>query len=197
MDHVVRGRSASTMKIIRSILTCCLALVTLGCTKCKENPESTESSGRFGSADSIAKQNGKQFMDYLIDGDAESIKNMFCQRTLQLADFDEQFQTAMDFIDGNIVSYGEIGSGGAGEYTRNGKITVMDVTPYIENIVTNTGKTYEIILYMFIYFEGHDDVIGITALGIRSIKNVQAGYGNSEEIEIRSVGEVIHKVDVW
>jgi len=184
----IDGEGVSRMKKALSVLAAVVMLLS-GCGE-DEGSESTESFGMFKSADSIAKEKGKEFMDYLIAGDSESIKNMFCQRTLQLADFDEQFQAAIEFIDGNIISYGKLGSGGTGEYTRNGKITVMDVTPYIEDIVTDTGKTYRIIFYMFIYFDGHEDVIGITKLAISLMEN-------NEEKDFCEVGKIIHKVDVW
>jgi len=144
---------------------------------------------RFASIDNASEKSGKEFLGYLLNGDAESLKGMFCERTLALEDFDEQLQTALEFIDGNIVSHGRVGGGSAMEDRSGGEITVRGLTPHIEDIMTDTGKQYLIFFDIFTHYKGHEDVIGITRVVIKLMEN-------GEEKEYIVAGKLITRSDV-
>jgi hypothetical protein len=140
--------------------------------------------------DNAALEKGNEFLEYLLADDIDAIKNMFCERTLLSRNFDEQLQNALDFIDGKIISYGKIGSGGGERSIEGGRITRRHIAPYIENIVTDSERTYEIIFYMYTHYDGHYDVIGISQLVIKLIEN-------NEKVDYFEVGEIITSSDVW
>ncbi len=60
----------------------------------------------------------------------------------------------MNFYEGITISYDEIHGSGGGWSVRDGKITKMDISPHIYNIVTDSGNTYEIIFHSYIVYEG-------------------------------------------
>ncbi|MDD3137762.1 MAG: DUF5104 domain-containing protein [Lachnospiraceae bacterium] len=110
---------------------------------------------------------GKKLMGYLSDGDAESFKAMFCEKTQSTDNFDEQIQMAMDFFDGKIISWDDmILSGGEEESTRKGKTVIRYISPQINDIKTDTGKTYEILFYGYLVNAEHEDYVGISELHI-------------------------------
>ncbi|MDD3137766.1 MAG: DUF5104 domain-containing protein [Lachnospiraceae bacterium] len=108
----------------------------------------------------------KKLMKYLSDGDAESLKAMFCEKTQSADDFDEQIQTAMDFFDGKIISWDENVGGGEQKSTRKWKTVMHYISPYITDIKTDTGKTYEILFYDYLVNAEHEDYVGISELHI-------------------------------
>ncbi|MDD3137764.1 MAG: DUF5104 domain-containing protein [Lachnospiraceae bacterium] len=108
----------------------------------------------------------KKLMGYLSDEDAESLKAMFCEKTQSTDNFDEQIKTAMDFFDGEIISWNENIGGGEQKSTRKWKTVMHDISPYITDIKTDTGKTYEILFYDYLVNAEHEDFVGISELDI-------------------------------
>lgn len=94
-------------------------------------------------------QKAEKILGYIRNKNSEALKDMFCEELKESDGFDELLDRAMNFIDGEIVSYDKIvdGDGGYGS-------TWDSLAPSINNIQTDTGKTY--FINISIYFE-HED----------------------------------------
>lgn len=120
-----------------------LALFT-GC-----HPEFVNADNPLGTKSVAGRQKALEILGYIKDNNSEALKDMFCQELKESDDFDELLDRAMNFIDGEIVSYDDMidGDGGRGS-------TWDSLEPSIDNIKTDTGKTY--FINISIYFE-HED----------------------------------------
>lgn len=131
-----------------------LALVT-GC-----HPEFVNADNPLGTKSMAGRQKAEQILGYIKDKNSDALKDMFCQELKESDDFDKLLDRAMNFIDGEIISYDKIvgGDGGSGSNWDS-------LAPSIDNIKTDAGKTYSI--NISIYFEHENpEKLGIHYLDI-------------------------------
>lgn len=86
------------------------------------------------------KSQCEQILDCLGNDDSDGLKDLFCETISSESDFDNQLSEAMDFFDGNIVSY-DIQSTGANERLVDGKQSEIHVSPHICDVITDANKT--------------------------------------------------------
>ncbi len=110
----------------------------------------------------------EKLIDYIDDEDIEGLKSMFCEKNKAECNLDKQIKEALEFIDGDIVSY-DRPYGASSEQIRDGKVKMSWVTPGIENILTSKGKKYEIYFDYNIVDGSHLEYIGITQIIINDI----------------------------
>lgn len=130
------------MKRILHIVLLTISIITfgllVGCDP--DNP--------LGDKGLAGEQKGEEVIGYLKSDDSESLKDMFCDELRNRDDFDEKINEIMEFIDGVIISYENVGgSGGRGE-------TWECLYPGLTNIETDKGKSYKI--YMSIYIKNEN-----------------------------------------
>ena len=110
----------------------------------------------------IGQMKNKTIMEALKAKDKEKLKNVLAKAMQNQENIDEEIDNLMNFIDGNIVSY-DIGgvSSPRGRSDEDGWVyRVYDGET--ENIVTDTGKKYELKYYMYYVNRNHKDYEGVT-----------------------------------
>jgi hypothetical protein len=118
--------------------------------------------------DDTAKKLSVEVMEYIKDGDIESLKNLFCLTIQNTHNLDKEIAEALEFIDGEIVSHDEPkGSTGAGKMREEGWIE-LGLSGRIENILTDTGKIYRIRFHSYAIYKANEDNVGITSMNILS-----------------------------
>lgn len=140
------------MKKILSYLIILIAIVTLyGCG----NPN-------YKTPEQIGQMKNETIMAALKTKDKEKLKNILAKAMQNQENIDEEIDNLMNFIDGNIVSYDEIGLASPGRGSSDEKGLIYEVYDgETENIVTDTGKKYELKYYMYYVNRNHKDHEGI------------------------------------
>jgi len=119
----------------------------------------------------VGRETSEKLLGFLSDKDADGLKSMFCPIILSLDDIDEQIQGALDFFEGEIISYDSIWGlkgGGSNRLVReNREITRFDISPYLKNIETNAGRIYEIGYYSYVINSDYKNRIGVSEIFIR------------------------------
>ena len=111
----------------------------------------------------IGQMKNKTIMEALKAKDKEKLKNVLAKAMQNQENIDEEIDNLMNFIDGNIVSYDdvELAFPGEGKSDEDGWIyRVYDGET--ENIITDTGKKYELKYYMYYVNRNHKDYEGVT-----------------------------------
>ena len=110
----------------------------------------------------LGQKQNKVIMEALKAKDKEKLKKVLAKAMQNQENIDEEIDNLMNFIDGNIVSY-DIGgvSSPSGETDEDGWVyRVYDGET--ENIITDTGKKYELKYYMYYVNRNHKDYEGVT-----------------------------------
>jgi len=113
----------------------------------------------------------QQIMDCFINKDADTLYSLFSPDAQQFPIIKEQIDEAMNFINGNIISY-ELPTrpdygGGSWEH---GVQTAKSMDPEIDKVITDTGYEYRIGWQYFLILRGRPDEVGLTVIGIRTLK---------------------------
>ena len=86
-------------------------------------------------------------LDCLSEKDSDTLKSLFCDAALnKIDDFDEQLDAFLNSFDGKIIEYSSVNFGD-GCSVRDGKYVDYHVNPYVNDVVTDTGKTYYVVYY--------------------------------------------------
>ena len=93
-----------------------------------------------------AREQCEIVMNAFINKDNTTLKELFCDTIIQTHDLDAEFNEALNFINGNVVSYSEhsidIAASTGGGGADNGKITEDFIDPWIKEVITDTGNEY-------------------------------------------------------
>ena len=122
---------------------------------------------KFINADKVGIKTCDKIINYLENGDNEGLKKMFCNKTLDNENIDEEIEDAIDFFNGKVKSY-DVKILGSGESFRDGKREYLSISPRIENIVTDTNNQYKIEVYYYIVYRDDIDKEGISEITIES-----------------------------
>ena len=104
----------------------------------------------------------------LKEKDADAIKNLFSEYARKEdSDIDKQIEDMFNFIDGNIVSTGEILAGYSGGSTsaERGDIKTL-YSGSIYDVTTDKGKTYFITIYGIYNFNWNEDKEGVYLINV-------------------------------
>lgn len=107
-------------------------------------------------------------LDALKEKDADAIKNLFSEYARKEdSDIDKQIEDTFNFIDGNIVSTGEILAGYSGGSTsaERGDIKTL-YSGSIYDVTTDKGKTYFITIDGIYNFNWNEDKEGVYLINI-------------------------------
>ena len=138
--------------------------------------------------DKIATEQATIIMNCFKTGETIELKNAFCKAVADTHNLDEEINEAIQFIDGDIISDGKwrffeesVSS------WRDGVKTESQVSPRIVNIITDTGKTYEIYFHAYIICHRNNNYIGITKIDIYE----DDGTKSFEDIPKIRIGEYV------
>jgi len=110
----------------------------------------------------LAREVAQDIMGCFIDEDEERLFSLLSQPAQEFHRTKEQIQEAFDLVEGEIISY-ELpdGTGGGGREVENGVVTADNMTPRINNVITDSGKKYTICFQYFLIFEDDRSVEGL------------------------------------
>ena len=124
---------------------------------------------RFGHIDSgiEGEKLSLKLLQYLSENDSDSLKNMFCERTRNSPDFNQEIEDVLEFFEGEVTSHDSlVGKTSDSKSMDNGKITRLYIVPDITSVETDEGKTYEIWFHTYLVNADHPDLVGIMQIVI-------------------------------
>ena len=149
------------MKKILAYLIILITIVTLyGC-----------GDPNYKTPEQIGQMKNETIMEALKAKDKEKLKKVLAKAMQNQENIDEEIDNLMNFIDGNIVSYDDIGIASPGRGSSDEKGLIYEVYDgETENIVTDTGKKYELKYYMYYVNRNHKDHEGIFQIWLYDTK---------------------------
>ena len=110
----------------------------------------------------------QQVLKCFDEKNADALKSLFCERTQNLTDIDEQIRSGLALISGKTTSFDEhiLGLGYEGSHTSNGRITELERSWDIGAIETDENQKFEISVDMYNIYEKDTTREGITRLVI-------------------------------
>lgn len=141
-------------KILLIMLILPICYLVVGCLENSTNQEK------------IGTDMCNEIMRCIHEEDIESFKSMFCDQISDAHDLDSEIKLAFDFFDGKILSHDKFLIGG-GDSMRDGELTDSHIVPIIDNIKTDTGKTYKITYLSYIVLNQNERLIGMQYMIIR------------------------------
>lgn len=82
----------------------------------------------------------------LCDNSTQPIESLFCEKTKNTHDLEDEITQAFGFLNGKIVSYERFSVSTNGEKVRNGKTIESHSSPRIEGLKTDSGKIYDVVI---------------------------------------------------
>ena len=116
---------------------------------------------------SSIKVQSEEILRCFDEKDAEGLKSMFCQNSIDYYDIDSEIQNAFDLYEGESVSYKIYSNGGWSGGYDNGICVDKHSTPEIGNIKTNCGKKYTIGYCTYEVYEKDEGKVGICVIALR------------------------------
>jgi len=137
-----------------------------------------------------AKREAVGIFESIKNQDIKKLNALFTEDVRDTHDLDEEWEEFFDSIDGDIVSYGSISSGGEGASYDYGIVTYSHVVIYINDVKTDTGMVYEYITYNVTCVDKkHPEREGVGLFSLKVPSDNDEGY---EEV---IVGEIITYYD--
>ncbi|MBR1751725.1 MAG: DUF5104 domain-containing protein [Ruminococcus sp.] len=160
---------------LRKILVLVLSAFMLVCSGCSDNNISdsgkdalvseTDEYYKKAHQEKLCFETCEKVYNALKDHDADTLKEMFCQKVKDENNLDVGVETLLDFISGDIVSYERISSPATSERVRDGKTERLNGVSTIKNVTASDGNVYDInVSIVLIYKEKQWE--GVTQIGI-------------------------------
>lgn len=114
----------------------------------------------------------------LEEKDNESLKNMFCSKTLSgYSALNDEINEAMKFFEGQVISHDNF-QYPSGAKKEKGKWVEYDYSPYMDNIKTDKNKTYNIKFYLITVYEAETERVGISEISVKDENGKQCLIGD-------------------
>ena len=124
-------------------------------------------SGIYVNVHKLQLSESEKLIEYLKASDSESVKSMFCERTIcNCENIDEQISELIAVFGGKIDSYGEITGGGEEQYTEKGKITRLSYDVTINDVVLKNGQKCDIGFLSNPVSDDYPEYKGIEIIGV-------------------------------
>ena len=125
-------------------------------------------------------------MEYLINKDTKGLETLFSDMSNEKIDLDTEIEKAYDFLDGDIISFGEIKSHTGAASLEGGDYTRLTGSSYIYQIKTEKDE-FKIYIGCVIINEEDSSQIGIHNIKIKNSKYDIDDPNNKENM--LSIGE--------
>ena len=156
------GDLVGQMKYIMKCTLICFFIAALsGFSGCEEKNRTHSTISPRGEADKKIEE----LLGYLSNNDAVGIKSMFCEAINSVSFLDKQIKEALDFFEGKMISYVDIGPN-VGKKTERGKITKLNIFVSTTEISTTADRIYEIRFSSYLINDEYPDRIGISEITI-------------------------------
>lgn len=171
--------SMKSIKVICAILS--FVLIEL-LTSCGSLPSQSERLMLLNSNTATEKVENLQMSQDVIKSingkDTQGLKALFCLKTQELTDIDDQILACFDFIKGAVTSFDEKNiTGYEGETIKDGEISYLERSWRIKDIVTDEKETYEIYINQFRICENDKRREGISQITITNSDNTEMVVG--------------------
>ena len=145
------------MKKILSYIMILIVIVTLyGCN----DPN-------YKTPEEIGQMKNKTIMEALKAKDKEKLKKVLARALQNQENIDEEINNLINFIDGNIISYDDIGIASPGKGSSDEKGLIYEVYDGgTKNIVTDTGKKYYLHYATYYVNRNHQDYVGVIQIKV-------------------------------
>lgn len=130
--------------------------------------------------DEMARLQSEEIMECVVNKDVETFKKMFSKNITKTPNFDANIFKFLNFINSEIISYDTPRGSLNCENTKTGKVIEQGLSGEIENIKTDTGKTYRISFYSYSINEENPESIGIIDVAIFDVDTYIDGIGYPE-----------------
>ncbi len=129
----------------------------------------------------------KEVLRCLNEEDVDGFKELFSDYAIsQMDDLDEQIQAAMEIFDGKAISYEHVHSGRAG-HVAYGYYKEKSLGIKIENVVTDTGKSYNVYFSVWDVYDGSPNREGMYKF---SITEFQESDGVNDGDTLIDIGNI-------
>lgn len=135
--------------------------------------EIPETYGKYDNEDyvgDIRRIYGENVLLALKTKDKEKLEEMFALSVREQQFFDENLDRLFSYIDGEIVSYSRIKDGSGGSEIREGETVDLHEALTIYDVMTDSGKMYEIMLYAYMIDENNPDNAGLHRLTVQEVE---------------------------
>lgn len=127
-------------------------------------------------ADKLHRETATAFGKAFIERDEAAVKGMFCQKTQELSDLQEEIENTFSYLDGNVASYriGERGYEGYGS-----EFDVVDEYEFEGNMFMTTDKGTQYNLSFHIKYITEDSIKGLNRYSLSELYkdgHCSAGY---------------------
>ena len=110
----------------------------------------------------LGQKQNKIIMEALKAKDKEKLKKVLAKAMQNQENIDEEIDKLINFIDGNIVSYDDIGIASAGRGSSDEQGLIYRVYDgETQNIITDTGKKYKLHYATYYVNRNHQDYVGV------------------------------------
>ena len=104
------------------------------------------------------------------EGDAESLKQLFSEYSIEISDLDADIEYAMEIYDGRSISYDYSHRRGSTDVS-NGYYYYKSSVGYIENLVTDSNREYYIQVKVVLVSDDEPEKVGIKTIEIMDPNN--------------------------
>lgn len=158
-------------KFFRIILVCAVFSLTLG--GCSNNNYINEIK--------IGNEQATEILRCFDESDRQTLKNLFCEQSIETYDIDKEIEEAMSFYVGKCLDHDNILINDGGK-KENGTVVDSHIEYSIDNIKTDKDGEYTIVTHSYIVYQRNPKCVGITYLKII----------NNETDETVQIGEYVY-----
>ncbi len=176
----VKRVNIKRLKALYLILSCIITVTLSGCGLSSNTTSRTRRlSAKTTSAREGRLETSKKVLECLSASDADGLKALFSKKTQNLEDTDKQILAAFDFFEGKVTSFDEHILGSENEHIDHGRQTLLAWTWKINDVVTDEGGKYTLLIYQDVINEGDKDMEGIPMMKIMNDEDDEVVIGYS------------------
>ena len=113
------------MKTIKFVLFCCIIFGMTGFTGCGSDKNSFASIYAGANYYRVGDEETEELFSYLNTKDSEGLKSMFCEIITHSDNIDEQIQKALEFFEGELISYNRNGGASESKVRERGRTIIQ------------------------------------------------------------------------
>ena len=128
----------------------------------------------------IAMSQGERIMAFIQNNDSAGLADLFSEYARNSFDLQKETADLINFIDGTVVSYGDVSRSSASMHFDHGKYRNIYYF-YIEDVRTDSSKLYDIDYTFYISNNEEDIYNGLITIRVADRAKYTDGYGYSPD----------------
>ena len=192
MENEIKRLEKNRSVTIVVMLVIMLAIVLSACTVSAGGEPHVKSKSEK------AIEQAKTILQGIKSGDAEKIADQFSPIAKEKhPELENDIKKWMGFLDGEIISYGEpVRDFGDATWDEDGYI-IWGGSIEIDNVKTDTGKTYEIVYGGYATVRDHPEYEGVTDLLVIDTKKQEKANMEDKDIDLSDAQKSVGYDDVY